>query len=203
MIEDLIKQNKILVFFGVLIFIRKLIDSKLFIGILVGFFFCYGLNNTSQLSSIFNMRNVQRQEERPDNTFNNMKHINNDIKLKRAFLDMKQIRTNNFLAINNALKHMERFLKIKNNFRELEDTTQFYKLAKIERKKTLDSLHSIFLNIHPRDKIKAVQIIKYIAKVSKRYLMDIAQLNNDLWNQEHINQTISPIYIEELDEYNS
>ena len=47
-----------------------------------------------------------------------------------------------------------------------------------------------------------MKIIKYIARVSKKYLYELAQLNNDRWNNDYITSDIQPIYVEELSGYN-
>ena len=192
------KRNKIPIFFFIIIFIRKIIDSKLFVGIVLGYILCYGMDNTHILSSFIN----KPTNEVTNDTDDTLVYINKDIKLKRAFIDIRRYETMNFLAINNGLKHMERFLKIKNNFQNLDNTTQFYSLAKMERKKSLHSLKTLLLSSHLRDRKKIIRIIKYIASVSKQYLYKLAQINNDRWNKGYTNREISPIYVENLKGYN-
>ena len=197
--RDFLTRNKIPIFFLIIIFIRKIIDSKLFIGIAIGYVLCYGMGNMSVISSIISNPN---SNEVTTNSDDNLSYINNDIKLKRAFIDIRRYEGLNYVAINNALNHMERFLLIRNNFRNIDNTTQFYSLAKMERKKALASLKSLLLKSRVRERKKIIRIIKYIAKVSKKYLYDLAQINNDRWNTGNITSDISPIYVENLSGYN-
>ena len=197
--RDFLTRNKIPIFFFIIIFIRKIIDSKLFVGIAIGYVLCYGMGNTSVLSSIISNSN---SNEVSTNSDDNLSYVNNDIKLKRAFIDIRRYEGLNYVAINNALNHMERFLRIRNNFRNIDNTTQFYSLAKMERQKALVSLKSLLLKSRVRKREKIIRIIKYIAKVSKKYLYELAQINNDRWNTGNITSDISPIYVENLNGYN-
>ena len=193
-------RNKIPILFVIIIFIRKIIDSKLFVGIVLGYILCYGMDNMNVFSSIIN-KSGDRNEITP-NSGDNLMYINSDIKLKRAFIDIRRYEGLNYVAINKALNHMERFLQIRNNFRNIDNTTQFYSLARMERKKALTSLKSLLLKSRVRERKKIIRIIKYIAKVSKKYLFELAQINNDRWNKEYTTSDISPIYVENLSGYN-
>ena len=197
---DFLTRNKIPIFFVIIIFIRKIIDSKLFVGIVLGYILCYGMDNMNVLSSIINKPGDSN--EVTTNSGDNLMYINNDIKLKRAFIDIRRYEGLNYVAINKALNHMERFLQIRNNFINIDNTTQFYSLARMERKKALISLKSLLLKSHVRERKKIIRIIKYIAKVSKKYLYELAQINNDRWNTGHTTSDISPIYVENLSGYN-
>ena len=198
--REFLTRNKIPIFFVIIIFIRKIIDSKLFVGIVLGYILCYGMDNMNVLSSIINKPN--NSNEVTTNSGDDLMYINNDIKLKRAFIDIRRYEELNYVAINKALNHMERFLRIRNNFRNIDNTTQFYSLARMERKKALTSLKSLLLKSRVRERKKIIRIIKYIAKVSKKYLYELAQINNDRWNKGHITSDISPIYVENLNGYN-
>tara|TARA_B100000315_G_C14256618_1_gene442219 strand:+ start:38 stop:643 length:606 start_codon:yes stop_codon:yes gene_type:complete len=198
--RDFLTRNKIPILFVIIIFIRKIIDSKLFVGIVLGYILCYGMDNMNVFSSIIN-KSGDRNEITP-NSGDNLMYINSDIKLKRAFIDIRRYEGLNYVAINKALNHMERFLQIRNNFRNIDNTTQFYSLARMERKKALTSLKSLLLKSRVRERKKIIRIIKYIAKVSKKYLFELAQINNDRWNKEYTTSDISPIYVENLSGYN-
>ena len=198
--RDFLTRNKIPILFVIIIFIRKIIDSKLFVGIVLGYILCYGMDNMSVFTSIIN-KSGDSNEITP-NSGDNLMYINSDIKLKRAFIDIRRYEGLNYVAINNALNHMERFLRIRNNFRNIDNTTQFYSLARMERKKALTSLKSLLLKSRIRERKKIIRIIKYIAKVSKKYLYGLAQINNDRWNKGYTTSDISPIYVENLSGYN-
>tara|TARA_B100000809_G_C15013288_1_gene485749 strand:+ start:165 stop:767 length:603 start_codon:yes stop_codon:yes gene_type:complete len=197
--RDFLTRNKIPIFFIIIIFIRKIIDSKLFVGITIGYVLCYGMGNMSVLSSIISKPN---NNEVTTNSGDDLTYINNDIKLKRAFIDIRRYEGLNYVAINNSLNHMERFLRIRNNFKNLDNTKQFYSLAQMERKKALVSLKSLLLKSRVRERKKIIRIIKYIAKVTKKYLYELVQINNDRWNKGYISSDISPIYVENLSGYN-
>ena len=191
--DNFIKRNKIVIFLAVILFMRKIIDSKLFIGITVGFILCYILNNLGSVSSLIKQTSVREDK---DGNYPEFPYINKDIKLQRAFMDISRYENYNYQAINNAIKHMEQFLRIKNNFKNVENTKQFYDLAFIERKNSMDSLRSLLLQIPVRNRKKLIKIIKYISKVSKRYLISMAQINNDRWNHNETSSDMGPIYID-------
>ena len=76
--RDFLTRNKIPIFFLIIIFIRKIIDSKLFVGIVLGYILCYGMDNMNVFSSIIN-KSGDRNEITP-NSGDNLMYINSDIK---------------------------------------------------------------------------------------------------------------------------
>ena len=197
MIDDnFIKRNKIVIFLAVILFMRKFIDSKLFLGIVAGFILCYILNNLGTVSSLIKQANPGDNTEKGDEHNSELSYINKDIKLKRAFMDISRYEGFNYQAINNSLQSMERFLRIRSNFKNIENTQQFYDLAFMERKNSMDSLRSLLLQVPVRNRKKLIKIIKYISKVSKRYLISMAQINNDRWNHNNTSTDMGPIYVD-------
>ena len=196
--KDFINRHKIPLFFLIIVFLRKLINNKLFTGIVLGYILCYGMGNTQIMSSF-----VNKTDEATNNNNNaNVYYVNKDIKLKRAFIDIRKYEGLNYLAVNKSLKHMNRFLRIKSKFRTLENSTQFYSLAKMEQTKAIISLEALLFKSRIRDRKKIIKIIKYIDKVSKKYLHELAQINNNRWNKDDITSNIGPIYVDDLNGYN-
>ena len=154
-----IKKNKMIILIASTLFLRKLVDHKLFLGIIVGFALAYAMNN-----NLFASINLTPEKKTNKDFF----YINNDLKLKRAFMDIRRFETFNFIAVNKALECMERFLQIKDNFANLENTKQFYDLAYLERKKAMRNLRSLLLKIRVRYRKRVLKIIKYISRVSKK-----------------------------------
>ena len=188
-----IKKNKMIILIASTLFLRKLVDHKLFLGIIVGFALAYAMNN-----NLFASINLTPEKKTNKDFF----YINNDLKLKRAFMDIRRFETFNFIAVNKALECMERFLQIKDNFANLENTKQFYDLAYLERKKAMRNLRSLLLKIRVRYRKRVLKIIKYISRVSKKYLVELSQINNDRWNQDYTTSSMGPIYTDRLLRYN-
>ena len=175
---------------------RKMIHNKLFIGIVVGYGLCFCISHQDIVTSLLPSYNDNEAKKN-----NKIHFLNKDVKLRRAFLDIRKYEGFNYLAVNKGLKHMERFMKIRHNFSSFENTFQFYSLAKMERKKSLFALRGLLFHSQKRASRKVLKIIKYIAKVSKHYLYEMAQINNDRWNDGDTSQ--NPIYVDELASYDA
>tara|TARA_Y100001970_G_scaffold230459_1_gene286150 strand:+ start:121 stop:756 length:636 start_codon:yes stop_codon:yes gene_type:complete len=204
---EIIKKNKIVLLFLAIIFMKKMIHQRLFIGIILGYLLCFSISNQEFMTTFSNSissltsKKGDSYHENSGTKKNKLLYVNKDIKLKRAYIDIRRYEGQNYLAINKSLKHMERFMKIRHNFHHVDNTTQFYSLAEMERTKSITSLKTLLLHSPKKYSRKMTKIIAYIDKVSTQYLYNMAQINNDRWNEG--DTFISPIYTEELDTYYS
>ena len=171
-----------LIFIGVVV-LRKLLDKSLLIGVGIGMLLSFYILKGNFVESISKFTvNKEKNETK-------LQTINNEPTIKKVFKDINKYATqNNYININESLEHMEQFLKIRKNIKELDNKKQFYDLAKMERKKSLDSLVSSMVTMDAQKSKKLKKIIKYLGKTTKKILLQIGNIVNKEWNDGNINQ---------------
>lgn len=188
------KNNYIFVFIG-LIILRQLFNKSMLIGIGVGMLLSFIILKGNFVDSI--SRFTSFTENPSASPTKKLTNINNDPTIKKVFKDIENFKNaNNYLVMNEALQHMEQFLKIRKNIENIDNKKQFYDLAKMERKKSLSEIISLMVSMPTRDSKRLKKIIKYLGKVTKKYLLQIGNAVNKEWNNNDIDETSGMVHLD-------
>ena len=185
------KQNQMVIgsILG-LLFLRKMIDRHLLVGIAIGMFFSFLILKGKLVPSI-------NAFQSPPQKTSTLPYINKNPTVQKILQNIMSFRTeNNRLVINEALQHINRFLKIGETIRQLDPKRPFYDLAKMERKKGLDRVVSLMLGMGPQDSIKLKKSIWHLGKVTKQILLKIGHQVNQDWNKTQ-SSTHGPVHLDQ------
>ena len=66
----------------------------------------------------------------------------------------------------------------------------------MERKKGLDSIISAMVTMNPKDSKKLKRIVKYLGKITKKYLLHIGHIVNKEWNEGYVDETSGVVHLD-------
>ena len=188
------KKNYIIILIG-LVILRQLFNKSLLVGVGIGMLLSFMMLKGNFVDSISRFTNFT--ENPLVNSQKRLTNINKDATIKKIFKDIERFKNeNNYLVMNEALQHMEQFLKIRKNIKNIDNKKQFYDLAKMERKKSLSEIISLMISMSSSDSRKFKKIIKYLGKVTKKYLLQIGNVVNEEWNNDDVNETSGVVHLD-------